>query len=258
MKARKIRNAAAAVVLSSVLMGWADTTYAAGIPVIDAASLAQHVQNVLQSVKNYQQMLTDYQNQVMQYQVAYKQLKSLDPNAISSLLGLSAQETVNLRNTINAVNSLYGTVGEVKGMFEGKFDAARLAHMDFDSFLKWERQAIAKGVESVVKRAEVERDLLQRVESDYQLVQEWQTKIPHTEGTHQAMQVMNQQMNRMVTQNADILRSMAQTTLEQQNEKMEKLATEKAREEMLVSNGAKVRAETDAAMGVLNQLRYKF
>lgn len=257
MKARKIRNAAAAVVLGSALMAWADATHASGIPVIDAASLAQHVQNVMQSVKNYQQMLTDYQNQIMQYQVAYQQLKAMDPNAIARLVGMSQQEIYNLRSAVNSVNSLYGSVGEVKEMFEGKFNAARLAHLDFDSYLKWEKEAVANGVDSVVKRAEVERNLLKRVENDYELVQEWQAKIPHTEGTHQAMQMMNQQMNRMVAQNADLLRSMAQTTLEQQNEKMEKLAAEKAREELLASNATKVNAETAAAMSVLNQLRYK-
>ncbi|MCV3531276.1 type IV secretion system protein [Campylobacter sp. CNRCH_2007_0968H] len=94
------------------LLIFSNSLYCAGIPVIDAAAIAQAVTNYQQMVTQYQQMLKDTMN-------FEKQMKELgvDMTSINEILGSAntlIRETENLYNGVKAVpKDFYGEVEDI-------------------------------------------------------------------------------------------------------------------------------------------------
>ena len=68
MKAHRKNNLAAKIALVMGLSVGVPSTVSAGIPVIDAVGLVQHVLNAVQSVQQTLQMIQSYQTQLLQLQ----------------------------------------------------------------------------------------------------------------------------------------------------------------------------------------------
>ncbi|EMI4187291.1 TPA: hypothetical protein SB194_001937 [Campylobacter coli] len=92
------------------LFFFASSLFSAGIPVIDAASIAQAVTNYQQMLKQYEQMLKDATN-------FEKQMKELgvDMSSISEILG-------DTKSLINQTQSLYDGIKAVPNDFYGEVE----------------------------------------------------------------------------------------------------------------------------------------
>ena len=91
-----------------IFLGIGQSVYAGGIPVIDAAAIAQAVQQYTQSLKEYEQMVKDTLN-------FEKQMKELgvDMDSISDILG-------NVRNMVRDTQNLYNDIVAIPNYFSEK------------------------------------------------------------------------------------------------------------------------------------------
>ena len=93
-----------------IFLGIGQSVYASGIPVIDAAAIAQAVQQYTQSLKEYEQMVKDTLN-------FEKQMKELgvDMDSISDILG-------NVRNMVRDTQNLYNDIVAIPDDFYGEIE----------------------------------------------------------------------------------------------------------------------------------------
>ena len=79
----------------------------------------------------------------------------------------------------------------------------------WEAYIDWERDRIARNVSNAVAGAQEEQRILQRVQRDYEFAREVSERIPASAGIHQAAQILNLQVNRMISQQAELARIMA-------------------------------------------------
>jgi len=87
---------------------------------------------------------------------------------------------------------------------------ARLANMPFDQYVDVQAAMIERGDRRARQRLANEAEVIRQVNEDLSFAQEQSGKISGTLGVHQAVNLLNKQMNRMVLQNARVLTLMAQ------------------------------------------------
>lgn len=176
--------------------------------VYDPANLTQNqtsaAQQVMAVIRQYQQ----YQTQIEQYYNEAKQLQSMNPSSLSSLTSGTGQNLANVNGYINALKTVYGDLNSAQTRISTDFSAAQLQNMTWAQYQQKQQQDIQKGVQAAQLRAQSEAATLQSVQNDYAVAQQWQSQIPSTAGTHEAVQLMNAQMNRVVMQNAEIIKQL--------------------------------------------------
>ena len=184
---------------------------ARAFPVIDVANLAQNLiaaqQIALQVDTTYRQLRT----QVEQLQAMREQLKSMDPAQIAGILGdLTGNEDLHqIERALAANRDLIGSLHRVKQGFDDRLDTAKLMKLSWREYVTWEQNRIARKEESALARVNAEVQAMQRIESDYAFAREQAGKIATTSGTHEATQQLNVQMNRIVQQNAELMRQLS-------------------------------------------------
>jgi P-type conjugative transfer protein TrbJ len=164
------------------------------------------------------------QTQLMQYSAQLKQLVGMPQGALQSLIEKNAGELKDMAGFISNVNKTYGDVSTVHNNITRRFDEAKISGQSWPDYVKTEADRINRGVGNAADRASADRSLLDRVNKDYEQVREWQSLIPQNEGMKDSMMLMNSQMNKLVTQNAEVMKSMATASLQQQNARIDDLA----------------------------------
>jgi conjugal transfer/entry exclusion protein len=181
------------------------------MPVIDAANLMQNLMAAQQAAEQVLALYEQTQLLTAQLEATHQQLKSMSPE---QLLGVAADitgsaELRQVERTIAAHRDLVGSVQEVRRAFSERLDAARLMRLNWREYVAWEQARIARREEGAVARVNAEVHAMRRIEADFAFAREQAAKIAQTAGTHEAMQQMNVQMNRVVQQNAELLRQVA-------------------------------------------------
>lgn len=167
--------------------------------VIDPANLMQNIMNVMSTVKQELYSATSLMNQYQQLEYDLRQLKKLESGDVSGLFGTAQAALNGQRQYLDQVQGLYGDLTNAKRMAE---DMYRRIGASGKSTGEWFQHA------ADLNRATQEgdgffthrqADLLQQVGRRYEEVQKLQGKITQTEGTHESMQLMNSQMNVLLT-----------------------------------------------------------
>lgn len=177
----------------------------------------QLLSNGLEEARTAATVVSQYQTQLQQYQTQLANLKSL-PGLPEGLSGDSLQALSNLSNYKSAIQQLMGSVGQQRSIMEQRLTEARLSGRDWNSYVAAVAADAASKNQRAINRLQYEESVLQQVQSDYAFARTMQSQIPSTVGQHQALQLMNGQMNRVVTQNAKLLEVLS-STLSQQTEK---------------------------------------
>lgn len=210
---------AAALTAVALLLG----TRAHASGVIAGATEPTQIMNNLQLVmsgldeaKTAATVVSQYQTQLQQYQTQLANLQRLPQ--LPDGLGTDAVRAINdLHRYKNALQQLTGSLGQQKSIIEQRLAEARLSGKDWNTYVASVASDAASKNQRAVERLKYEESVLEHVQSDYAFARNVQSQIPATVGQHQALQLMNSQMNRLITQNAKLLEVLS-ATISQQSE----------------------------------------
>lgn len=226
-----------AVVAALVLVLGLGTPPARGITFVDPLNLVQNIMSVL---KTMEQVDATYQQLRVQWEQARsmaQQLKSMDPSEIAGVLGdiTGREELLQLERALAANRDLIGSLNTIRRGFDERLDTAKLMKLTWREYVAWERNRIDRKEESALARVQAEAHAMKRIEADYAFAREQAGKIAQSSGTHEAVQQMNVQMNRVIQQNAELLRqfstAMGRATAEREMQEAEDAARARAQED---------------------------
>lgn len=177
----------------------------------------QLVGNGMEEAKTAATVVSQYETQLQQYQTQIANLKSLGQLPAGLDSGNTSALT-NLASYRQALQQLTGDLGTQQTVMQQRLTEARLSGQDWNSYVNSVAADAAAKNQRATARLQYEQTVLQQVQDDYSFARNLQSQIPATVGQHQALQLMNSQMNRVVTQNAKLLEVLS-STLSQQSEK---------------------------------------
>lgn len=183
--------------------------------VFDPTNFAKNAITAAESVRAVQTAIRQLETQIEQYRTMGLQLKGMAEGNFAPLLTASREDILAIANAQRAYSHLGRSIDEAKNIYARRMDEAKLMGVNWDKYLQFEQERIAVNRDGAAARVEAEARALQRIESDYAFAREMSGKIPMTEGTHSAIQQSNAILNRLVTQNAEILRALAQANGQQ-------------------------------------------
>lgn len=209
--------------LAIVLCGQGPLSAHAGGSIAGATEPTQILNNLelvkvaMDSAQTAGTVASQYITQLQQYQTQLANLQALA--GLPEGLGVDAAKVLNdLLGYRHALQQLSGSLGTQQAAMEQRLVEARLSGGDWRSYATSVAQSAARQNQRAIERLKYEQSVLQQVQADYTFAREVQGQIPATVGQHQALQLMNTQMNRVVTQNAKLL-EVVSATLHQQAEK---------------------------------------
>ena len=150
----------------------------------------------------------------------------IDKLNIAKLLGLpeglvgdSLKALNDMRAFKDALSSLHGSLGQQASAIEKRVMEARLSGKDWKTYLEDVASDAGRYQQRAVERIKYEEQIIEQVQADYQFARNLQSKIPDTVGQHQSIQMLNTQMNRVITQNGKLLEVISRSTSRDQIEK---------------------------------------
>ncbi len=177
--------------------------------VIDVTNLQQNVMNTISTFTQEYQQIQQYVTQLQQLQYEYMQLKGIANGDVSAILG-TVTDALNINKEYqSSLKLLYGDLNSAKGVLDGLFgrmSASGLSDADWMTREVERNQALQNGNGFL---NDYETGVLNQVGKRYEQVQAMQEKITGTEGTHEAMQLMNSQMNALLSTTNQMLESNA-------------------------------------------------
>jgi P-type conjugative transfer protein TrbJ len=213
------RSALAALLLLLVLA----TGARAGGSIVGATEPTQILNNLelvkvaLDGAQTAATVVSQYATQLQQYQAQLANLQGLGrlPEGLTVDAEKALRDLVGYRG---ALQQLSGSLGRQQSAIEQRLIEARLSGRDWKTYVAAVAADVLQQKQRAIERLKYEGSLLEQVQSDYRFARDMQSQIPATVGQHQALQLMNAQMNRVVTQNAKLL-EVVSATVSQQAEK---------------------------------------
>lgn len=167
--------------------------------------------------KNVQQYMTQLEQFNLQ-KLNIKALEALPPGLATDAL----KAYQDLGRFQSAMGSLSGSLQNQARVMEQRMAEARLGGMNWNTYMARVAWEAAAGQKRAVERLRYEESVIKQVQSDYDFARTLQDKIPAAVGQQQSLQILNTQMNRVVTQNAKLLEVVSQSINKQAREDAEK------------------------------------
>lgn len=227
---------------------------ALGMVVFDPANFLQAFMTVKEAVQQVAQLQAQLENQKQQLTLMYQQTKSMKPSQLVGILGdiTGSDELRKLEKALAANRDLLDSLNNIRKQFDDRMDTAKLMKLTWKEYVAWEKKRLERKEESALARVQAEMHAIKRIESDYKFAKEQGEKITQTSGTHEAMQLMNLQMNRVLQQNAELMRQLStafgRATAEKEMQEAEDKARAKAQEDALRERVEAARVEDRAAI----------
>lgn len=202
--------------------------------VFDPTNYVRNFISAAEAVNGTAQRAAAYVAQLQQYQTMLTNLKRLSPDQLSlatdqlnrgqldvvknvgdmsKLRDIQAIATEassvagNLSNasmSLASLNKLQQSLGGLNQAYSQRFEEARRMGLTWDQYAAREDLQIQSRVAGAASRAEEDISRMNNVQRDYEFAQDMAAKIPQAEGVQQSMGIMNTQMNRVVTQLAQL------------------------------------------------------
>jgi hypothetical protein len=184
-----------------------------------------------------------YLLQTAQHRLQQLEILALDPKAAPGNRATVDAAEQNLRAYRSALESLEGSLSQQVGALERRFAEAKLAGKPWDQYTAEVERDISNGNQRAIARLRYEESLLRRVDEDYAFARKVQEGLHGTVGSHQSLQMLNAQMNRVVSQNARMLEVMSRVHVK---DAADKQAIEAASRQERMSAEARAKASVDA------------
>lgn len=202
--------------------------------VFDPTSYVKSTVTALEAVNATAQRATSYVNQLQQYQTMLMNLKRLPEAELAFAVGqqtksqqelfknMGGQEVVrgirtagtevsrvsgsmsDAQASVNSLIQLQQSMGGMQESYSRRFEEARRMKLTWQQYALQEDLQIRSRVAGAAERAQEDINRVERVKRDYEFAQDMAKKIPEAEGVQQSMAIMNTQMNRVVTQLAEV------------------------------------------------------
>jgi type IV secretion system protein TrbJ len=156
-------------------------------------------------------VVQQYQTQLEQLRLQTVNTQGVDASVVSSNLQSIETAMANLTNYKTSLNRLSVDLSEEGNLIDRRLAEARLQNMNWSEYLDMVNKEAASGSQRAKARLQYEQSVLERVNQDYQFARDQAAMIPASLGAHQAIQLMNNQMNRVVTQNAQMIELLIRT-----------------------------------------------
>ncbi len=167
--------------------------------VIDAANLQQQMMNVVSTVNQETKQAQQLLNQYQQLKNEYNQLKSLPATAVNDLMGTIQNNIANQSNYLGAVRGLYGDVTNAQQITSTLYARMAASGLSQQDWMAREAERNRVNRDGAGYLTTYQAGVLDQVGQRYKEVQRLQSRIPATAGTHESMQLMNSQMNVLVS-----------------------------------------------------------
>lgn len=203
-------------VVAAVLAAFSVSSYAGGMPVFTGGLVfdpTNFSQNIIKAAQTAQKVVMDgekYALQIQQYQAEVKQLAAINPQQLIALGGVSATNLTAVNNYVSSLQNVVGDLNNVSTALNQRFTESQLSGQSWQQYLAQQRSLIQQHVQSAQIRAQNEAATLQAVQADYAMAAQWQARIPATSGMNEDVQLLDAQMNRVVMQNSEVLRMLAE------------------------------------------------
>jgi P-type conjugative transfer protein TrbJ len=161
-----------------------------------AVTAKKTVEQYVLQIQQYQNMLTNTM-----------QLAGLP----AGLAGDALKAYTDLMSFKQAITQLQGSLSQQQLAIERRVTEAKLSGKSWQGYLAEVAVDVAKNQKRAVERLKYEEQVLKQVQSDYTFARNLQNQIPATVGQHQSLQMLNTQMNRVITQNAKMLEVVSAT-----------------------------------------------
>lgn len=250
---------AAALALGMILVGLAPK--ASALVVVDPVNLVHNAKSAVEALRQVALLQAQIQHQVDQLKTMREQLKSMNPSQLAGLLGdiTGIDELNRLEKALAANRDLIASIETVKKGFDDRLDSAKLMKLTWNEYVEWEKGRLVRKEESALARVNAEVQAMRRIESDYKFAREQAGRITATAGTHEAMQLMNVQMNRFIQQNAEVIRQLStafgRAAAEREIQEAEDKARAKAQEDAFRRMQETARENDRAALQAWNEGR---
>ena len=218
----------------SVFLAMAAQPACAQWVVFDPTNYLQNIVTAAESINGTAQRAQAYAAQLQQYQTMLTNLKRLTPAQLaiatsqldagqneilknvgdfSKLRDIAsiATEAQSVAGTISNANMslaslkrLQQSLGGLNQAYSQRFEEARRMNMTWEQYAAREDLQIQSRVATAAARAQEDINRMDNVKRDYEFAQDMAAKIPEAEGVQQSMGLMNTQMNRVVTQLAQL------------------------------------------------------
>jgi P-type conjugative transfer protein TrbJ len=201
-----MRKFVALVALLAV--GSVDAGGGVGNIVFDPSNFAKNTITAAQTVAQTARQAQAYVTQLQQYRAQLQQLQAMDPGRAAGLVDQNGSDLRDAREAARQVQNLYGSVTDLQSVFQRRLDMAKSMNLSWNEYVNREQAMLYRNQDSAIQRAREDIRVMDRVRRDYEFARTAEEKIPATAGTHEAMQLMNLQMNRVITQNAELMRGL--------------------------------------------------
>ncbi len=166
--------------------------------VIDAGNLMQNIMNTISTYAQEISSASSLLNQYKQLEAQYQQLKSLGNASTSELLGTVRTARGNQERYVGSIQGLYGDLNNAKAVVNDLSNRMAASGLSQEEWMARESARNQANQEGNGFLADYQANILSQVGRRYQEVQNIQGQITETEGTHQALQLLNSQMNVLV------------------------------------------------------------
>ncbi|MEI7738777.1 MAG: hypothetical protein WCJ99_08590 [Betaproteobacteria bacterium] len=143
-----------------------------------------------------------------QFETQLLQLKNLPVSSINSLLSKNHDDLLISTEFFSKVQSIYGSINQIQDNFKKRLDSAKMLNLDWNQYVAYEKNRIDRVQSDAISISSNDLSALSRLKRDYEFASEIEMKIGTTSGVHEAMQLLNVQVNRIITQNADFLKTL--------------------------------------------------
>lgn len=248
-----MRNHIKVAVLVAALVsanGPAMAAGAAGI-VFDPTDFIKDIATAKQTATVAMQSVQQTVQQIKMVQAWAQDLKQMDAGALLGNLDPNLLKHYgDFINFQRQLKSLERDIDNLENRFRNKAATAFNARMTVGDYVRYQQRQAAEGQAAAQASLDADVETLKRVDRTYQMVQQWQAKIPGIDGSVSGLQMLNSQMSAMLAQNAEIVtaltRERMQRTLDKQDAAhLERRAHETTQE--LRARAVRERQEANAA-----------
>jgi conjugal transfer/entry exclusion protein len=172
--------------------------------VFDPANYVQTLTTAINAVKQTWAQYEQLRQQLQQLMQGALQLQSIDPAAAAAMLAKlpGTQQLQTLESATTATSDLIGSLQAVQGNFARRLDEARLGYRSWADYDRAWNDQLARRDQAAMARVAAEKAAEQQVSDDFQAARDLGARISGTVGTHEAQQLMNLQLNRLIQQHA--------------------------------------------------------
>jgi conjugal transfer/entry exclusion protein len=194
------------VVFAGAVVGFAPARalFGVGDIVFDPANYVQTLTTALNAVKQTWTQYEQLRQQIQQVAQQARQLRGIDPSAAAQALAElpNAEDLRRLSAATTATAELAGSIETVQRNFSQRLDEARLANQSWSDYERVWLAQLARRDQAALARVAAEKAADAQVARDFEAARSLGERIGGTAGMHEAQQLMNLQLNRLLQQGA--------------------------------------------------------